>query len=1472
MSSEIREDVQLPWTGERYVPEREGEIEMEHLHRYAMARDLAYGKDVLDIACGEGYGSELLGTVARRVTGVDISEEAIAHASRKYSRPNIAFAVGSCAGIPLPDASIDLVVSFETIEHHDQHLEMMHEVRRVLRSDGVLIISSPDKHEYSDAPGYKNEYHVKELYLSEFKDLLATAFKHVRIFGQRVYFGSFVAPTDGRATRFASYSRRDESVRREPGVMKPVYYIAVASNGALPQIPGGLYEGGSYLSSQIAGRDGQVASLNQAVVERDRQIDRLNQAVAERNRQIDRLNQAVAERNGQIDRLNQAVAERNGRIDRLNQAVAERNGRIARLNRSVTKRDGRIATLNQAVAQRDAMLRAMRASTSWRATAALRFVKAAASRLYPRRRMNKGPSVTAKSLYPALSPSYDIQDAASGQPAALTRTESVARLPGNAFTTTEAEVRSSTPQVSPASTCWGDNGEAWTLMNHALWLYLLREFGFADAARTMSLLSDFSLLTPSSDSAPPPAAAEFSRWVLALTRLLNKSVSEQPEATVILPVHNQLRHTLACLTSLLTWPTDRTFEVIVADDASTDTTAKLLGALPAPVRLIRQDQNLGFLRHCNRVATEARGNVLVFLNNDTFVLPGWLDELIRTFDDHDKAGLVGSKLLFADGRLQEAGGLIWSDGSGWNFGRGQDPDEPHMNFCREMDYCSAASIAVRTELWRQLGGFDERYAPAYYEDSDLAFRIREAGLQVLYQPRSQLIHFEGISHGVETTSGVKQHQVTNQQEFLRRWSSVIADRRVPEQPVGYYCRYHLGAHALFVDACTPAPDHDSGSIDALNLMLMLKQFGLHVTFCPNSNSAHFGRYTRDLQRRGIECLYRPFVSRLEPWLEEHGRELTVVVLSRVSQASPVLPLVRNLAPQATIVFNTVDIHFLRLAREAELGSDRTKLEDSERTRRAELEVMVNVDLTLVVSKHEKEMLRSLVPEANIGWLPLPREIPGRSENPSTKRRDIVFLGGFDHLPNRDAVEYFLKEIWPLILAEDPNAHFVIAGSKMPKDYGNLTQEGVEVRGLVEDLDAFFAEARMSVAPLRYGAGQKGKIVTSFSYGVPVVCTPVAAEGMEIFDGEHALIAGTPRDFAQAVLRLLLDDSLWERLSLNGLALAERLHSYERVAERFHTMLRNIGVPVANPRDVGDSRAAPSPLPIAVFADFSIHIVACGSQHDFSAHLTAAKDDLTSRLAQEQKLAESRPFSVPGYCRVCDSPSRFEIDYINGSARANDLTVPNWRETLTCRKCRLNCRTRASIDIWKSRFSPHRGHSAYITEQATPLYQWISRAYTQTVGSEYLGNTVPQGHVDRRGLRNESLLGLTFPDSSFDFILSFDVLEHIPDYPRALRECLRTLRPGGVVLFTVPFLRNSEKTVVRARVDTGGQIEHILPPEYHGDPINSDGCLCFYHFGWDLLDALREVGFTECFAHLLWSEYFAYLGEEQIVFSGHRPLR
>ena len=167
-----------------------------------------------------------------------------------------------------------------------------------------------------------------------------------------------------------------------------------------------------------------------------------------------------------------------------------------------------------------------------------------------------------------------------------------------------------------------------------------------------------------------------------------------------------------------------------------------LAAVPG-IRLIVNPSNLGYLRSCNTAARVAKGEFLLLLNNDTQVLPDWLDPLLLPFRSRSDVGAVGSKLLYPDGRLQEAGCIVWDDGSGWNFGRLDSPDRPAYNYLREVDYCSAASLLVPRALFNEMGGFDERYAPAYCEDSDLAFRLRERGYKVLYQPRSRIVHHEG---------------------------------------------------------------------------------------------------------------------------------------------------------------------------------------------------------------------------------------------------------------------------------------------------------------------------------------------------------------------------------------------------------------------------------------------------------------------------------------------------------------------------------------------------------------------------------------------------------------------------------------------------------------------------------------------------------------------------------------------------------
>ena len=275
----------MEFTGERFVPDVHGDIELEHLHRYISACEIVTGKIVLDIASGEGYGSFLLANYASKVIGVDISKEAIWNSREKYNKDNLEYMVGSCSDIPLADNSVDIVISFETIEHHNQHKQMMQEIKRVLRPLGILLISSPDKYNYSVEPNYINPYHVKELYRHEFETLVASYFKNITYFGQRVIYGSGMF-SESLATNTRTYWKGNQTIKKQSGIVKPTYLIALASDFELPNLTTGFFE-------QPINESEIVQSWRIAVMERDNQINSLNQTVGEQHNQITSLNQAV---------------------------------------------------------------------------------------------------------------------------------------------------------------------------------------------------------------------------------------------------------------------------------------------------------------------------------------------------------------------------------------------------------------------------------------------------------------------------------------------------------------------------------------------------------------------------------------------------------------------------------------------------------------------------------------------------------------------------------------------------------------------------------------------------------------------------------------------------------------------------------------------------------------------------------------------------------------------------------------------------------------------------------------------------------------------------------------------------------------------------------------------------------------------------------------------------------------------------
>ena len=617
---------------------------------------------------------------------------------------------------------------------------------------------------------------------------------------------------------------------------------------------------------------------------------------------------------------------------------------------------------------------------------------------------------------------------------------------------------------------------------------------------------------------------------------------DAPRASVVIPAYNHLDHTITCLRSLAEHAPALAMEVIVVDDCGQDETAELLPAVPGLV-FHRNAENLGFIGACNAGASLARGEFVVFLNNDTAVRAGWLDALVETFDRHRDVGLVGAKLIYPDGRLQEAGGIVFADGSGWNYGRFDDPGAPAYNYVREVDYCSGAAICLPRALFDELGGFDPLYAPAYYEDTDLAMKVHAKGLRVLYQPRSEVIHFEGISSGTDTSSGIKRYQVVNQEKFLDRWRETLAGHAKPGTDIRIAREHRCRRRVLVIDATTPQPDQDSGSVRLVNLLRILQQDGAAVTFFAD-NRAWDGAYSEALQQLGMEVLWHPHLDDPLAWLREHGRSLDMVIVSRHYVLNLYMDVLRRYAPAAKVVFDTVDLHYLREQREAELAGREDMRRTAAETRRRELDLIRRADITLVVSPVEQELLAREAPGARVDVLSNVHEVVG-CRRPFDERRDIMFVGGFQHPPNVDAVEWFCGAIWPIVHASEPELRFHIIGSKMPDALRRLAdQEGVVVHGFVPDIEPYLDGSRLAVAPLRYGAGVKGKVNMSMAYGQPVIATPIAVEGMFLQAGEEALVAESAEDFADALLRAYRDPELWQQLSAAGLANVERHFSFD----------------------------------------------------------------------------------------------------------------------------------------------------------------------------------------------------------------------------------------------------------------------------------------------------------------------------------------
>lgn len=602
---------------------------------------------------------------------------------------------------------------------------------------------------------------------------------------------------------------------------------------------------------------------------------------------------------------------------------------------------------------------------------------------------------------------------------------------------------------------------------------------------------------------------------------------DEPQVSIVIPAYNQIEYTYACLDSILKNTKDVTYEVILADDVSTDGT-KELPMYVKGVHIVRNTANMGFLRNCNHAAETARGKYILFLNNDTQVMEGWLSSLVELIESDASIGMVGSKLIYPNGALQEAGGIIWNDGSGWNYGKGDDYTKPQYNYVRDVDYISGASIMLSTALWKQIGGFDEHFAPAYCEDSDLAFEVRKAGYRVVYQPKSVVIHFEGVSNGtdVNSTTGLKKYQVENSKKLKEKWKTEMkALPKVGTNPMNFACRDRIGDRkvVLVIDHYVPEFDRDAGSKTTFQYLKMFVQKGYLVKFL-GDNFANKEPYTSILEQMGIEVLYGvDYRDNILDWIVENQDNIDVVYANRPHITVKYLDFIRE-NTNLKVIYYGHDLHFLRERREYELTGDVKHKEESEYWKYAELEIMKKVDMSYYPSYVEEEAIHEINPDIPVKAITAYTfdKFLDHVNMDFEKREGLLFVGGFAHRPNVDAVLWFAKEIYPRI-REKLQVPFYIVGSHAPEEVTALEGNGIVVKGFVseEELANLYANCRVDVVPLRYGAGIKGKVIEAIYNGIPIVTTYIGAEGIQ-YTEDILTIEDDAVKFADEVVTLYQD--------------------------------------------------------------------------------------------------------------------------------------------------------------------------------------------------------------------------------------------------------------------------------------------------------------------------------------------------------------
>ena len=1385
---------------ECFIPGTSRITEIESYHRYWAAAELCKGCSVLDAASGEGYGAAILASCAANVTGVDLNREIVEKASLKYVAENLSYVHADVAALPFADNSFDRVVSFETIEHIPDQNKFLSEVRRVLKPDGVLILSSPNKTPFRERNKGENAWHIQELEHEALRELLLQYFPEINFYQQDAFYNSVINADNSNSPFW--YVKDLETNIIKQRVLEQVQYTILTASASTPPVMDSSYfldaffdpkRGyllddeavvnqfglrGDYeklreelaegeLTRQIlADENSSLIAKNREAQEKFEQLEASNAAIytelqnktwengelkksveelqtektqlfnelQEKSREGEAQQTVIADLQQQTEHLRQAYQEKaaeNAEQQKNIAEVREINQKLQNISENFEKANAQIylelqnktwenGELKKSVEElqtenihlgnelqekshesevRQTVIADLQLKTEHlRQECQEKTVENAEQQknIAEIREINQKLLKISENFEKANTQIYSelqnktlenvelkkrVEEFQSEKTLLFNELQEKSRE-GEALQKVITDLQEKSDQLTRECLTASEECEILRRMiteleeiNHKLiekknmmgrenevlaaniaekqgellqaqenLQNLSRELeqlkaDFAKAQETI-VARDEQIISLRVECEKEHAKAEYlygeylqlkdslalrllGRWGLrkkaqafvcrtvvgmykvgrCVFRMLPGSYSKKmafrdkiyghcgnflwsvagyeewhlhyaaqkalefekdtglivppdiPMTSIIIPVYNNIKLTRRCLHSIYNVKSISPFEVIVVDDCSTEDYESLKKDFPA-VRIIRNEQNSGFLLTVNRGAKEAQGEYILILNNDTEVIPGWLDELTCALYRHPEAGMIGSQLVhLRTGTLQESGNLICKNGDMMPLGRGELPDHPQFSYFREVDFCSAASIILRKKVFLdEMGGFDRVYVPAYFEDPDLGLRLKKAGYKNYVCPLSRVLHVEMASYG-ET---LDEKCAKNRAVLMERWrgyleeNAIYRDREEPKK-----CMKFSPKRILYIDAETPMADRGSGGMDAIFFMEYMIKRGYEVVFHGEYTPGYVSKYTTILLRMGVECVYEP-QRKIWEYLEVAGWTFSHIFVSRIYQARCFDRLLKKYCPQAAYIFDTVDVHFVREELEAELKNDDTLRKLAADTKKYELAAAGAADATIVISSDEKKLLENDYHLTNVYHIPQARELFGLAHNP--KRRGAVFIGSA-HPPNLDGLRYFHDEILPLLPAD---FRLTIIGEALRMMIGKSAEYKKLLKcpqfnfvGFVQDLGTELNNAKITIAPLRYGAGTKGKVASSMSYGVPCVSSGFGTEGTGMVHGENIMIANTPEEFAEYINLLFNDQELWQRISDGGIKFIRDNYAPEKVEMMMDSLFADV---------------------------------------------------------------------------------------------------------------------------------------------------------------------------------------------------------------------------------------------------------------------------------------------------------------------------